>query len=71
MKMPKKSKKKQKNTSFDKLQTSNPSGRVSIFTSGTENPHHVERVTSGTRYAITIPFTCDPEYAIADPQMEV
>ncbi|KAL5254832.1 hypothetical protein ACHWQZ_G014314 [Mnemiopsis leidyi] len=46
-------------------------GRVSIFTSGTENPHHVERVTSGTRYAITIPFTCDPEYAIADPQMEV
>lgn len=42
-------------------------GRVSIFTSGTENPHHVERVTSGVRYAITIPFTCDPEFAIGDP----
>ncbi|KAG1677415.1 2-oxoglutarate and iron-dependent oxygenase domain-containing protein 3 [Nymphon striatum] len=42
-------------------------GRVSIFTSGHENPHYVEKVTSGTRYAITIPFTCDKRYAISDP----
>ncbi|XP_076804084.1 2-oxoglutarate and iron-dependent oxygenase domain-containing protein 3-like [Clavelina lepadiformis] len=42
-------------------------GRVSFFTSGSENPHHVERVTSGTRYALTISFTCDPKSAIADP----
>ena len=35
------------------------SGRVSAFTSGPENKHHVEKVTSGTRYALTMGFTCD------------
>ncbi|KAJ9595057.1 hypothetical protein L9F63_013654 [Diploptera punctata] len=48
-------------------------GRVSMFTSGSENVHYVERVTSGTRYAITVSFTCDEKYAIEDPtfpQME-
>ncbi|XP_055935924.1 2-oxoglutarate and iron-dependent oxygenase domain-containing protein 3-like [Argiope bruennichi] len=42
-------------------------GRVSAFTSGAENPHYVERVSSGTRYALTVSFTCDPKLAIADP----
>ncbi|XP_071859187.1 2-oxoglutarate and iron-dependent oxygenase domain-containing protein 3 isoform X1 [Bombus fervidus] len=42
-------------------------GRVSMFTSGSENLHEVERVQSGTRYALTISFTCDPNAAISDP----
>uniref|UniRef100_A0A182MU16 Fe2OG dioxygenase domain-containing protein n=1 Tax=Anopheles culicifacies TaxID=139723 RepID=A0A182MU16_9DIPT len=42
--------------------------RVSGFTSGAENMHHVEQVTGGVRYAITISFTCDREYAMADPK---
>ncbi|GIX69700.1 2-oxoglutarate and iron-dependent oxygenase domain-containing protein 3 [Caerostris darwini] len=42
-------------------------GRVSAFTSGSENPHYVERVNSGTRYALTVSFTCDPKFAISDP----
>ncbi|XP_066589500.1 2-oxoglutarate and iron-dependent oxygenase domain-containing protein 3-like [Prorops nasuta] len=45
-------------------------GRVSIFTSGRENLHVVERVTSGTRYALTVSFTCDINAAIADPSIE-
>lgn len=43
------------------------SGRVSFFTSGSENPHHVEKVLSGTRFALTIAFTCDSSHAIQDP----
>lgn len=42
-------------------------GRVSVFTSGAENVHHIEKVTEGTRYAITISFTCDKKFAIGDP----
>ncbi|XP_044010672.1 2-oxoglutarate and iron-dependent oxygenase domain-containing protein 3-like isoform X2 [Aphidius gifuensis] len=42
-------------------------GRVSMFTSGSENLHAVERVTSGTRYALTISFTCNIEAGITDP----
>jgi hypothetical protein len=45
------------------------SGRVSFFTSGSENVHYVEKLESGVRYAITISFTCDPEMAIADPDV--
>lgn len=45
-------------------------GRVSLFTSGKENLHAVERVTSGTRYALTVSFTCDKQYAVADPGFE-
>ncbi|XP_045604667.1 2-oxoglutarate and iron-dependent oxygenase domain-containing protein 3 isoform X2 [Procambarus clarkii] len=45
------------------------SGRVSAFTSGSENLHYVERVTSGTRFAITVSFTCDPKHAINDPTL--
>jgi len=26
-----------------------------------ENKHHVEKVTNGARYALTMGFTCDPE----------
>lgn len=39
-------------------------GRLSIFSSGSENRHHVEKVLSGTRYAVTIPFTCNKKLAI-------
>ncbi|XP_043251798.1 2-oxoglutarate and iron-dependent oxygenase domain-containing protein 3-like [Colletes gigas] len=42
-------------------------GRVSMFTSGSENLHAVERVQSGIRYALTVSFTCDPNAAISDP----
>ncbi|XP_073968838.1 2-oxoglutarate and iron-dependent oxygenase domain-containing protein 3-like [Rhodnius prolixus] len=42
-------------------------GRVSIFSSGKENLHHVERVKSGTRFAITVSFTCNKKFAISDP----
>ncbi|KAI0212093.1 2-oxoglutarate and iron-dependent oxygenase domain-containing protein 3 [Lamellibrachia satsuma] len=45
-------------------------GRVSFFTSGSENPHYVERVSSGIRYAITVSFTCDPKKAINDPNIK-
>ncbi|XP_028845558.1 2-oxoglutarate and iron-dependent oxygenase domain-containing protein 3 [Denticeps clupeoides] len=44
-------------------------GRVSFFSSASENLHRVEKVTWGTRYAITVSFTCDPEHAIADPTL--
>lgn len=44
-------------------------GRVSFFSSGSENLHRVERVTWGTRYAITVSFTCDPAHAISDPAL--
>ncbi|XP_064251400.1 2-oxoglutarate and iron-dependent oxygenase domain-containing protein 3 isoform X1 [Passer domesticus] len=42
-------------------------GRVSFFTSGSENLHRVERVRWGTRFAVTISFSCDPQHGIADP----
>jgi len=42
-------------------------GRVSMFTSGAENPHFVERVKDGERFAITISFTCDESKKISDP----
>ncbi|XP_030840381.1 2-oxoglutarate and iron-dependent oxygenase domain-containing protein 3-like [Strongylocentrotus purpuratus] len=44
-------------------------GRLSFFTSGSENTHFVEKVTSGTRYAITVSFTCDKKHAIQYPKM--
>lgn len=36
-------------------------GRVVIFSSGQENPHHVDRVLSGNRYVLAFWFTCNPE----------
>ncbi|KAL4648078.1 2-oxoglutarate and iron-dependent oxygenase domain-containing protein 3 [Arapaima gigas] len=44
-------------------------GRVSFFSSGSENLHRVEKVEWGTRYAITVSFTCDPAHAIDDPTL--
>ncbi|XP_029933419.1 2-oxoglutarate and iron-dependent oxygenase domain-containing protein 3 isoform X2 [Myripristis murdjan] len=44
-------------------------GRVSFFSSGSENLHRVEKVTWGTRYAITVSFTCDPAHGISDPDL--
>lgn len=46
-----------------------PLGRVSFFSSGSENLHRVEKVMWGTRYAITVSFTCDPAHAISDPAL--
>ncbi|KAK1163868.1 urotensin-2 receptor 2 [Acipenser oxyrinchus oxyrinchus] len=45
------------------------SGRVSFFSSGSENLHRVEKVRWGTRFAITVSFTCDPAHAITDPAL--
>ncbi|KAI6655483.1 2-oxoglutarate and iron-dependent oxygenase domain-containing protein 3-like [Oopsacas minuta] len=39
-------------------------GLLSIFTSGNENPHKVEKIRDGVRYALTIGFTCDPNKRI-------
>ncbi|XP_077595336.1 2-oxoglutarate and iron-dependent oxygenase domain-containing protein 3 [Stigmatopora nigra] len=44
-------------------------GRLSFFSSGSENLHRVEKVSWGARYAITVSFTCDPAQAIADPAL--
>jgi len=46
-------------------------GRLSVFTSGHENRHRVEEVTGGTRYALTLGFTCDPSKKILDPGTEL
>ena len=35
-------------------------GRTVTFTSGPENPHRVERVTSGQRFVLAFWFTRDP-----------
>lgn len=44
-------------------------GRVSFFTSGSENPHHVEKMQEGgVRLALTVAFTCDVAKAIEDPK---
>jgi len=45
-------------------------GRLSFFTSGSENQHFVEKVESGVRYAITVSFTCDKKFAIKDPSLK-
>ena len=42
-------------------------GLLSIFTSGKENPHRVEKIREGVRYALTIGFTCDPNRRIKIP----
>ena len=41
-------------------------GLLSLFTSGHENIHRVNKVLSGTRYALTIAFTCDPSKGVGD-----
>ncbi|XP_068892496.1 2-oxoglutarate and iron-dependent oxygenase domain-containing protein 3-like [Tenebrio molitor] len=45
-------------------------GRVLMFTSGAENPHFVEKVSSGIRYAVTVSFTCDQSKAVDDPKVQ-
>ncbi|XP_028396926.1 2-oxoglutarate and iron-dependent oxygenase domain-containing protein 3-like [Dendronephthya gigantea] len=42
-------------------------GRLSFFTSGSENEHFVEKIEKGTRFAITVSFTCDKKFAISNP----
>jgi len=45
-------------------------GRLSFFTSGSENKHFVERLEYGVRYAVTVSFTCDASQAIDDPEVQ-
>ncbi len=45
------------------------SGRAIAFTSGEESLHYTERVTEGTRLALTIGFTCNPEHSVIDPKL--
>lgn len=54
-----------------RFQNSLDLGRVSMFTSGAENLHYVEKVTQGTRFALTIAFTCDEKHAIPDPLVQL
>lgn len=44
-------------------------GRLLIFSSGTENPHHDELITSGIRLTFTLGFTCDKNAALTDPNL--
>jgi hypothetical protein len=46
--------------STEELVVEPKAGRMAIFTSGTENPHFVERVTGGSRFVLSFWFTCDP-----------
>lgn len=39
-------------------------GLLSAFTSGSENLHHIEQVTSGSRLAVTIAFSCQSGQSI-------
>ena len=41
-------------------------GRVLAFTAGRENTHWVEEVTRGSRVALSLFWTCDPDYRIQD-----
>uniref|UniRef100_A0A6B2LCF6 Fe2OG dioxygenase domain-containing protein n=1 Tax=Arcella intermedia TaxID=1963864 RepID=A0A6B2LCF6_9EUKA len=45
-------------------------GRLSCFTSASENPHYVQKVVQGCRWAITIPFTCNPDQAAQWPSLD-
>merc|ERR1712048_1370850 len=45
-------------------------GRAVAFTSGTENVHHVEPVTRGTRLALTMAFTCNAAKAASIERWE-
>jgi hypothetical protein len=42
-------------------------GRLLVFTSGSEHPHRVSPVRSGTRYAMTTAFSCTSDVASAEP----
>ncbi|CAG2173650.1 unnamed protein product [Oppiella nova] len=46
-------------------------GRLVWYTSGSENEHFLERVTSGTRYALVMGFSCNPKFAAKEPHIAV
>ena len=53
--------------SGDPIATIVPSrGKLVLFSSGSEHPHRVTRVTAGTRLALTVAFTCDQRAAVTD-----
>lgn len=39
-------------------------GRVIIYSTGAENTNYIEYIQSGTRYAMTIPLTCDRKHGL-------
>merc|ERR1712146_826097 len=39
-------------------------GRLLMFTSAAENSHYLKRVREGTRWVVTMSFTCDEEQAV-------
>jgi len=41
-------------------------GRLVLFTSGKENLHQVKRVTGGTRYVMSMWFTCNKQKEFKD-----
>lgn len=41
-------------------------GRLVMFTSGRENLHYVEQVTSGVRFALTTAFACSEKHSSED-----
>nr|CCA14863.1 conserved hypothetical protein [Albugo laibachii Nc14] len=45
-------------------------GRLLMFTSGKENLHHVRKVRSGTRYVMSMWFSCDAQRAFRNFWME-
>ena len=49
------------NTSIIEQTVEPKSGRLVTFTSGSENPHYVERLLSGDRYVLAFWFTCNPD----------
>ncbi|ODM93377.1 2-oxoglutarate and iron-dependent oxygenase domain-containing protein 3 [Orchesella cincta] len=44
-------------------------GRAIAFSSGEESLHYTERVRKGTRFAVTVGFTCNPNDAVLDPKL--
>jgi len=44
-------------------------GRLLIFSSGTENPHHDDIVTTGVKLTFTLGFTCDRNAALTDANL--
>jgi Rps23 Pro-64 3,4-dihydroxylase Tpa1-like proline 4-hydroxylase len=51
-----------KKTTMKRIQEIEPArGRLVMFTSGKENFHQVRKVKNGTRYLMSMWFSCDPK----------
>ncbi|TPX42900.1 hypothetical protein SeMB42_g04948 [Synchytrium endobioticum] len=55
------------NGRHDEVKIQPKAGRLSLFTSGSENRHRVEKVVKGRRYALTVAFECrDDDQGVHD-----